>query len=60
MRKSVLERDHKIEALAEKCRENSMIDPSYYGMYDVKRGLRDINGLGVVAGLTKILASPSL
>ena len=30
------------------------IDPELYTQYDVKRGLRDINGNGVVAGLTNI------
>ena len=30
------------------------MDVSLYGKYDVKRGLRDINGKGVLAGLTQI------
>ena len=30
------------------------IDPSLYQKYNVKRGLRDIDGTGVVAGLTEI------
>ena len=30
------------------------MDPSLYGKYDVKRGLRDVNGKGVLAGLTQI------
>ena len=30
------------------------LDVSLYGQYDVKRGLRDINGVGVLAGLTQI------
>ncbi len=30
------------------------IDPALYQKYDVKRGLRDLNGKGVVAGLTQI------
>ncbi|NLK69422.1 MAG: citrate/2-methylcitrate synthase [Clostridiaceae bacterium] len=35
--------------------ENSnKIDPELYRKYDVKRGLRDINGKGVLAGLTEI------
>lgn len=41
-------------AFAEKCRENSQIDLSLYKKYDVKKGLRDINGNGVRAGLTQI------
>lgn len=34
--------------------KNSAIDPSLYGKYEVKRGLRDISGKGVVAGLTEL------
>jgi citrate synthase len=34
--------------------ENSNIDPEYYKKYDVKRGLREANGTGVVVGLTRI------
>ncbi|MCR4923941.1 MAG: citrate/2-methylcitrate synthase [Lachnospiraceae bacterium] len=30
------------------------IDPALYKKYDVKRGLRDINGKGVLAGLTNV------
>ncbi|MCR5585657.1 MAG: citrate/2-methylcitrate synthase [Lachnospiraceae bacterium] len=37
-----------------KCRQNGTIDPSLYAQFDVKRGLRDINGKGVVTGLTRI------
>ncbi len=33
---------------------NSGIDPALYEKYDVKRGLRDITGKGVLAGLTNI------
>ena len=36
------------------CRQNSTIDLSLYGKYDVKRGLRDVNGEGVLTGLTEI------
>lgn len=43
-----------IMALSEKCTKASAIDPELYGTYDVKRGLRDINGKGVLAGLTEI------
>ena len=43
-----------IEALAELCRRNSSIQAEDYGKYDVKRGLRDLNGNGVVAGLTEV------
>lgn len=43
-----------IEELAQLCEKADEIDTSLYAKYDVKRGLRDINGNGVVAGLTKI------
>lgn len=36
------------------CENNLGIDPELYAKYDVKRGLRDISGKGVLAGLTKI------
>ena len=36
------------------CIENTTTDPSLYEKYDVKRGLRDINGVGVLTGLTGI------
>lgn len=43
-----------IEALTQRCVDQSRIDVSLYGKYDVKRGLRDISGEGVLAGLTEI------
>ena len=42
-----------IDNLAKLCTENR-IDPELYSKYDVKRGLRDINGKGVLTGLTEI------
>ena len=45
-----------MEALTNVCLSNSKMDVSLYGKYDVKRGLRDINGKGVLAGLTQISA----
>lgn len=48
------EMDNEIKRLSEICIENGAIDPELYGKYDVKRGLRDINGKGVLAGLTEI------
>jgi citrate synthase len=33
---------------------SSQVDSSLYAKYEVKRGLRDINGKGVLAGLTQI------
>ncbi|MBQ3584767.1 MAG: citrate synthase, partial [Lachnospiraceae bacterium] len=40
--------------LSKLCCENSSIDTSLYEKYDVKRGLRDISGRGVLTGLTEI------
>ncbi len=42
------------EKLAGKSIKSSVIDPTLYEKYEVKKGLRDINGVGVVAGLTEI------
>ncbi len=36
------------------CERNSKIDPQLFGKYEVKRGLRDLSGKGVLAGLTEI------
>ena len=33
-----------IYRLSKKCIKNNIIDPSLYNKYDVKRGLRDLNG----------------
>ena len=40
--------------LADQCIQNGSINPELYSKYEVKRGLRDINGKGVLAGLTEI------
>lgn len=44
----------KIEELALKCEQNNAIEKELYTKYEVKRGLRDLNGKGVLAGLTNI------
>ncbi len=43
-----------IRELAELSDTNNHIVPEMYAQYDVKRGLRDINGNGVIAGLTEV------
>ncbi len=43
-----------IQRLAELCEKNNEIDKELYTKYEVKRGLRDLNGKGVLAGLTNI------
>jgi citrate synthase len=43
-----------IMSYVEMCSSTTLIEPEMYIKYDVKRGLRDVNGKGVVAGLTEI------
>ena len=43
-----------ISELAEKSALSNRIDPGLYVKYDVKRGLREKNGKGVLCGLTEI------
>lgn len=44
----------KIEFYADKCTQNSRIAPELYIENKVNRGLRDLNGKGVLTGLTEI------
>ena len=46
------ERD--FQFLVNECRNAGVIDQNLYVEYDVKRGLRDSNGAGVLTGLTEI------
>ena len=48
------EQDAKIRELVEFSRRSGKIDLSLYQEYDVKRGLRDNTGKGVLTGLTEI------
>lgn len=43
-----------IQKLARLCEERDVIDPELYTKYEVKRGLRDLDGKGVLTGLTEI------
>ncbi|MBR1592877.1 MAG: citrate synthase [Ruminococcus sp.] len=43
-----------IKSLCSEIKENSAINPSLYEKYHVKRGLRNSDGTGVVAGITNI------
>lgn len=43
-----------VHNMCDKLYQNNVIDPSYYKQYDVKRGLRNNNGTGVLVGLTQI------
>lgn len=52
---NVLKKYHsKITSLSKTATKNDTINPVLYEKYDVKRGLRDLNGNGVVCGLTEI------
>ncbi len=42
------------KSLSERITDGNRIDPKYYQRYDVKRGLRNADGTGVVAGITNI------
>lgn len=44
---------HKI-ALFDNIQQVNAVDPTYYERYNVKRGLRNANGSGVIAGVTNI------
>ena len=46
MRKTLSEMTPEIAELAKLCAKSDIIDASLYEQYDVKRGLRDINGKG--------------
>ena len=48
------ETNKKVEKLSSKLLENAVIDKNLYTKYDVKRGLRDVDGKGVLTGLTDI------
>lgn len=54
MRNKLSEITPEIMELSKLCTKNGKIDSSLYEKYDVKRGLRDINGRGVLTGLTEI------
>ncbi len=43
-----------LHKMASVCEESSTIDSTLFEKYEVKRGLRDINGQGVLTGLTEI------
>ena len=46
--------DITLARLTELARKNSFINPYLYKKYVVKRGLRDVDGRGVLVGLTRI------
>jgi citrate synthase len=46
--------ENKLDQLTEIIVKNNLIDPSLFNKYQVKRGLRDEDGRGVLVGLTEI------
>lgn len=46
--------EERLLAMSERVKNSCKIDPELYAKYDVKRGLRDISGEGVLVGLTDI------
>ena len=49
-----------ILALKEQWEKKNYIDPKLYKEYNVKRGLRDEDGRGVLTGLTRVGGDPVL
>jgi citrate synthase len=43
-----------VTQLSKLCNDNGKIEPGLYEKYNVKRGLRDLDGKGVLTGLTEI------
>lgn len=54
LEKDSVEYNKAIEELVRYCKDSGSIDQNLYVTYDVKRGLRDSNGQGVLTGLTEI------
>ncbi len=50
----VITSDQRIQALTQQCIENGDIEKELYQHYNVNIGLRDINGKGVLTGLTEV------
>ena len=48
------ELDLQFDSLVENCLRSGQINQDLYSKYDVKRGLRDSNGKGVLTGLTEV------
>lgn len=46
--------NEKLQKLSQECMVADKIDPGLYKLYNVKRGLRDLDGKGILTGLTEI------
>ena len=51
---NLLNTSEAIKKMSQQCVDTFTINPELYAKYDVKRGLRDISGKGVLTGLTEI------
>ena len=54
MAKEMTEFNNRLDKLAEYCMNSGRFNQDLYIEYDVKRGLRDSNGKGILTGLTEI------
>lgn len=54
VQRALFENTPEIQRLVALCEKNNAIEKELYTKYEVKRGLRDLNGKGVLAGLTNI------
>ncbi|MGL4344481.1 MAG: citrate/2-methylcitrate synthase [Cellulosilyticaceae bacterium] len=52
--KETFNQEHTLNHLAEMVRSSNTINPELFSKYAVKRGLRDLDGRGVLVGLTEI------
>lgn len=50
----IVKYSHTMQHMAAELHKTDIIEPELYDKYDVKRGLRDKNGKGVLCGLTEI------
>ena len=48
-----------IESLCAEYQKHNQIDPAFYERYRVKRGLRNADGTGVMAGVTSLSTGSS-
>ena len=54
MERDMTEFNRRLDALADACMSSQRFDQALYVEHDVKRGLRDSNGKGILTGLTEV------
>ena len=54
MDRNLTDFNKRLDILADYCMNSGRFDQNLYQKYDVKRGLRDSNGKGILTGLTEI------